>query len=92
MNLKRYTKTHLAILSWLRSYKKLGEYQNAADDYTKAIQLDPDNARAYTNRGYSYRILGEHQTAIDDATKAIQLDPNSVPGESARAGSSGGDI
>ena len=73
MNLKRYTKTHLAILSWLRSYKKLGQYQTAINDYTKAIQLDPDYANAYINRGSAYSSLSKNQDAINDYTKAIQI-------------------
>ena len=75
MNLKRYTKTHLAILSWLRSYKKLGQYQTAINDYTKVIQLDPNNVTSYSNRGHAYTSLGQDQNAINDLTKAIQLDP-----------------
>ena len=74
MNLKRYTKTHLAILSWLRSYKKLGQYQTAINDYTKAIQLDPDYALAYEWRGNSYRNLGQTANANADKTKACSLD------------------
>ena len=33
------------------SYHKSGQYQLAIQDYDKAIQLDPDNADVYYNRG-----------------------------------------
>jgi hypothetical protein len=58
------------------SYDALGQRQNAVNDYTKAIQLDPNYAAAYKNRGVSYANLSQRQNAIDDYTKAIQLDPN----------------
>ena len=48
--------------------------QRAIEDYDKAIQLDPDDAWAYSGRGYAYRALGLHQRAIQDYDKAIQLD------------------
>ncbi|MEO0536487.1 MAG: tetratricopeptide repeat protein, partial [Cyanobacteria bacterium P01_A01_bin.123] len=51
-------------------------YQGAIDDYTKAIELNPDYADAYNNRGIAKRALGDNQDAIDDYTKAIELNPN----------------
>ena len=50
--------------------------QRAIEDYDKAIQLDPDDAWAYSGRGYAYRALGLHQRAIQDYDKAIQLQPS----------------
>ena len=55
-----------------------GFYKNAIPALDKAIQLDPDYADAYNNRGWSYANLGEYQTAIADYTKAIQLDRDSA--------------
>ena len=46
------------------------------EDYDKAIELDPNDAEAYNNRGNSYRDLGQYQRAIEDYDKAIELDPN----------------
>ena len=57
-------------------YSNGGKYQLAVDEYTKAIQLDPDYLFAYNNRGNAYIELGEYQTAIEDYDKAIQLDPD----------------
>ena len=39
------------------------------------IELDPDSAAAYINRGRSYYELGQYQRAIEDFDKAIELDP-----------------
>ena len=40
-------------------------------EYTKAIQLDPDYAKAYSNRGVSYRNLGQYTLASADEAKAL---------------------
>ena len=53
-----------------------GLYTEAISHYDKAIQLDPDFAKAYINRGNSNFQLGQYQTAITDYTKAIELDPD----------------
>ncbi|MCX8015052.1 MAG: tetratricopeptide repeat protein, partial [candidate division WOR-3 bacterium] len=42
---------------------------------TKAIELIPELAEAYCNRGVAYDIKGEFDQAILDYTKAIELDP-----------------
>ena len=46
------------------------------EELNKFIQLDPNDAVAYYNRGNAYDELGEYQLAIQDFNKAIQLDPN----------------
>ena len=48
----------------------------AIADFTKAIELDPDDAVAYYNRGNSKRKLKDYYGAIADYTKAIELDPD----------------
>ncbi|MEL7079523.1 MAG: tetratricopeptide repeat protein, partial [Cyanobacteria bacterium J06582_2] len=47
----------------------------AIADYSKAIELNPDLAEAYVNRGNAYLNLGEYQEAIADYNKAIELNP-----------------
>ena len=48
----------------------------AITEYTKAIELVPDDALAYYDRGSSYFELGQYQTGFADYTKAIELDPD----------------
>ena len=36
------------------------------EDYNKAIDLDPEDARTYTNRGNAYRDIGDFGAAIED--------------------------
>ena len=46
------------------------------EKFTKAIQLNPDDALAYYNRGVTYDELEQYDKAIDDYTKAIELNPD----------------
>ena len=50
----------------------------AIADHTKAIELDPDDATAYNNRGVAYSTKKEYDRAIEDFNKAIELNPNDV--------------
>ena len=49
----------------------------AISDYDRAIQLKPDYAEAYNNRGSAYAYKGDLDRAINDWNQAIQIDPNS---------------
>ena len=44
-------------------------------DTTQAIEIDPKNAHAYDNRGFSHWRKGNYDLSIEDATKAIEIDP-----------------
>ena len=52
----------------------LGEYQRAIEDFDKAIQLDPDDAWAYSKRSSAYKRLGQKAKAEADYDKACRLD------------------
>ena len=49
---------------------------NSIADYSKAVELAPDSADVYYNRGDAYDELGEYGKAIADYNKAIELNPN----------------
>ena len=54
-----------------------GRYDLAIADYTKSIQMNPNNARVFNNRGLAYaETKASYDLAIADLTKAIQIDPN----------------
>src|SRR4030042_3305654 len=55
-----------------------GKYDEAIREYSKAIELDPDNAVAWNNRGLAYLYKEQYDLAIADYVKAIELDPWSV--------------
>ena len=48
----------------------------AIDAYDKVIELEPDAADAYTNRGNAKSALGQHEAALADYDKAIELEPD----------------
>jgi len=52
------------------------EYDRAIADYTTAIQLKPDYAEAYNDRGFAYYLKGDGTRAIADYTRAIELRPD----------------
>ena len=53
-----------------------GKYDQAILDYTKAIDIDPEFAKAYDNRGAAYAQEGNLSGAISDFTMAIANSPN----------------
>lgn len=50
-----------------------GEYGKAMTDYSKAIELNPNDADAYYKRGDAYHEMGEHIKAMSDYNTAIAL-------------------
>ncbi|MDX1574953.1 MAG: tetratricopeptide repeat protein, partial [Kiloniellales bacterium] len=58
------------------SYRNLGRYNKAIEDYDAAIRLNPDYATAFYNRGIAYDRKGFYGLAIDDFDTAIRLDPD----------------
>ena len=43
--------------------------------YTKAIDLNPDFAEAYNNRGYAKSLINDKEGALEDYNISIKLDP-----------------
>ena len=58
------------------SEAKQEEYEKSIEHYTKAIELKPDYANAYSNRGNVYSARNDYDRAISDFNTAIQLKPN----------------
>ena len=54
----------------------LGQNEDAIKNYNQLIQMNPNNAFAYSNRGGLYNANNKFDLAIEDFNKAIQLDPN----------------
>ncbi|NLD39035.1 MAG: tetratricopeptide repeat protein [Desulfatiglans sp.] len=48
------------------------------NDYTKAIEINPDDVTAYNNRGLAYANMGEHEQAIKDYNVAIKRAPEKI--------------
>ena len=45
-------------------------------DYTKAIEINPNDADAFDKRGYCYSLIDQWQKAIDDYQAALTIKPN----------------
>jgi len=52
-----------------------GDPTSALDYLDTAIELDPENAEAYRNRGLAHAQIKEYDESIEDLTKSIELDP-----------------
>ena len=55
--------------------KQKENYQDAIENLTKALYLDPDHYSAYIERGEIYGKIGETQKAIEDYTQALKINP-----------------
>mgnify|MGYP001418255557 CR=1 FL=1 len=55
------------------SKAKSGDYSGAFLDFTKAIELKPDDAMAYSNRGLAKNDLKDLSGACDDWRRAANL-------------------
>ena len=60
------------------------DYDNAISHYTKSIELNPNVAVCYNNRGTVYLRKDEYHNAIQDYTMAIVLSPYDTPAYSGR--------
>lgn len=56
-----------------------GKFQEAIDQFTKAIALDPNYAEAWERRSEAYTQLGRPRQAEDDRRHLQGLDPSSYP-------------
>ena len=61
-----------------------GNFSEAIKNYNKAIEINPDYADAYYNRGNAKGALGNMQGAIEDFNKALQLNPNDFKAQKAK--------
>ncbi len=51
-------------------------YAEAIHDFSKAIELAPNNATAFNNRGNAKVEIGDYEGAFLDYKKSIEIDPN----------------
>ncbi|KAJ2159388.1 Hsp90 cochaperone [Coemansia sp. RSA 552] len=53
-----------------------GNHDEAIQDFTKAIELDPTNHVLYSNRSASLASLKKYEEALQDAEKTVELKPD----------------
>ncbi|MEM1391827.1 MAG: serine/threonine-protein kinase [Cyanobacteria bacterium P01_H01_bin.150] len=52
------------------------DFTGAIEDFTQAININPDYVIAYIRRGNAHNDLKDYQEAIKDYTQAIRINPN----------------
>jgi tetratricopeptide (TPR) repeat protein len=57
------------------AYADLGDRDRAIADYTRAIELKPDNAPYLCNRGNALFGNNDYEHAMADYDEAIRIDP-----------------
>ena len=73
---EKYPETEYGYFSKAYLVSLRGHDEEAVRLYTKAIEIEPDFAFAYCNRGDAYKEMKDYSNAIKDFTKAIELNPN----------------
>ena len=58
------------------AYEDKKDYERAISDYSKAIEIDPQDADYYNGRAWAYYKAGKAQQGLLDAEKSLQLRPN----------------
>ncbi|MCA1223805.1 tetratricopeptide repeat protein, partial [Streptomyces sp. 8L] len=58
-----------------RDHRISGAHDQALTDYTAALDLAPDLARAHYGRGETYRLTGRHEQALTNLNRALELEP-----------------
>jgi tetratricopeptide (TPR) repeat protein len=53
-----------------------GRTSEAIDQFTKALQIDPNYAEAHNNLGYALLVTGRASAAIEQCEEALRIDPS----------------
>lgn len=57
------------------AYYYAGLYPEAIDNFSKQIDLSPEDGEGYNDRGYVYYEIGDYEETIADLEQAIELNP-----------------
>jgi len=56
-------------------FLKNNKFEDAIDHYSKALQIEPDNTKAYTQRAFAYYQLSKYKEAAEDYDRASVFIP-----------------
>jgi tetratricopeptide (TPR) repeat protein len=59
------------------AYDDKGQYEQALEDYARAVETNPQDAEAFNSRGTTYIALERYRLAVDDFDQAIRINPSS---------------
>ncbi|MBI3724230.1 tetratricopeptide repeat protein, partial [bacterium] len=74
-----------ALLNRGMSRMQRADYEGAIADFTKALELDPKSATAWSDRGAARVLAKDNAGALGDCARAIELDPKLATAWSNRA-------
>jgi tetratricopeptide (TPR) repeat protein len=57
-------------------FARSGDFQQAIEQFTLAIEMDPELSVAYGNRGFTRVSVGDNEGAIADFSRALELEPD----------------
>ncbi|HUX49456.1 MAG TPA: tetratricopeptide repeat protein [Spirochaetia bacterium] len=57
------------------AYFTQAQYAPAIDDFSRAMELDARNPKAYYYRGVVQRVLGHYSQSLEDLNACLELDP-----------------
>jgi tetratricopeptide (TPR) repeat protein len=52
------------------------DFETALDYFTQVVELEPNYADAYNNRGFTHELLGEYDRARDDYKQTLEIKAN----------------
>jgi tetratricopeptide (TPR) repeat protein len=58
-----------------QKFEKASNYNEAIESYSKALELDPNNEKAFVARAHCYEKVNRKPEAIEDYKRAIVMDP-----------------
>ena len=69
---------HIRDLALIEGYvhARDGFYQEALEDFTRAVERDPKMATGYANRGFMRNNLRQAKQAVQDFQRAIKIRPD----------------
>jgi protein O-mannosyl-transferase len=57
-------------------YARNGNFEKAAEEFSKSIQINPNYGDAYHNLANTYKAMGKNDLAIENYNKALSINPN----------------
>lgn len=54
-----------------------GQYEQALEDYDRAVEINPQDAEAFNGRGTTFIAQDRYRLALDDFDRAIRINPAS---------------
>jgi tetratricopeptide (TPR) repeat protein len=80
LNDKSFTDNEIALRYYSHGIEESenGNFEEAVENFQKAVKVDPEFAFAWDNLGISYRMLNKFDEAIDAYEKSLEIDPNGM--------------